>query len=178
MRDMGEILISEPQSQLRLLREAKTLTQKELAELMNVSHITIQSWERKNTKIVKKWIVIIHFCIFFSCQPQDLIYPCITEELALSDNNLTLENIRETAMVLTDVPQQTKIRHCRKTKNVTQEQLAGLLNLSKNTIQNWESANTHYHYFLKFSKLCKILSCMPEDLVSPLPNMNTYSLMK
>ncbi len=47
---------------------------------------------------------------------------------------------------------------------LTQLELAQLLDITENTIANWERGRSGIEWFVRISKLCKIFQCLPEDL--------------
>lgn len=47
---------------------------------------------------------------------------------------------------------------------LTQLELAQLLDITENTIANWERGRSGIEWFVRIAKLCKILQCHPEDL--------------
>ena len=59
----------------------------------------------------------------------------------------------------------SRISELREAANLTQAQLAVLVGVTTNTIQNWESSKSGVDRIVKFLKLCEILDCDLEDLI-------------
>jgi len=47
---------------------------------------------------------------------------------------------------------------------LTQLELAQLLDITENTIANWERGRGGIEWFVRIAKLCQIFQCLPEDL--------------
>lgn len=59
----------------------------------------------------------------------------------------------------------SKVAEFREKAGLTQAQLAVLVGVTANTIQNWESGKSGLEQIVKFIKLCTVLDCNLEDLV-------------
>ena len=59
----------------------------------------------------------------------------------------------------------SRIADLRELTGLTQAQLAVLVGVTTNTIQNWESGKSGVEQILKFLKLCAILNCELKDLI-------------
>lgn len=59
----------------------------------------------------------------------------------------------------------SRISELRESAGLTQAQLAVLVGVTTNTIQNWENSKSGVDRIIKFLKLCEILDCGLEDLV-------------
>ena len=66
-------------SRVAKLREEKGLTQRQIAETLNVDVSTVRNWE-KSRDGVKMFVRVAKLCELFDCQPTDLF-----EEEKISD---------------------------------------------------------------------------------------------
>ncbi len=57
-----------------------------------------------------------------------------------------------------------KIKELREDKGLSQRRLAQALDVTENTIANWENGRTGLEWFERVSKLCQTLDCSPNDL--------------
>ena len=57
------------------------------------------------------------------------------------------------------------LQHLRATRNMTQEQLAMLLGVSRQSVTKWEAAKS-YPEMDKLLKICQIFECSLDDLVT------------
>ena len=57
------------------------------------------------------------------------------------------------------------LQHLRATRNMTQEQLAMLLGVSRQSVTKWEAAKS-YPEMDKLLKMCQIFECSLDDLVT------------
>ena len=53
----------------------------------------------------------------------------------------------------------------REKENLTQRQLADLLEITENTVANWETGRSSVEWIDRVVKLCKIFACTPEELI-------------
>lgn len=60
----------------------------------------------------------------------------------------------------------SEIAQFRKNKGLTQRQLADLLEVSEDTIANWESGRSELYWLDRCVKLCVIFGCSPDKLIS------------
>lgn len=75
---------TKPVSRISSLREEMKLTQRELAELMEVTENTIANWEKGRSSI--EWIDrVIRLCKIFECSPEELVE--YVPELESSDSD-------------------------------------------------------------------------------------------
>lgn len=58
----------------------------------------------------------------------------------------------------------SKVADLRKSKELTQRQLADLVGVDPSTVRNWERDRGGIETFAKVAKLCKVLNCSIEDL--------------
>lgn len=59
----------------------------------------------------------------------------------------------------------SRIAELRDRAELTQAELAVLVGVTTNTIQNWEGGKSGVEQIVKFLKLCTILDCQLQDLV-------------
>ena len=59
----------------------------------------------------------------------------------------------------------SRIALLREQADLTQLELAQLLDVTENTIANWEKGRSSLDWIDRVIKLCKIFQCSPEDLV-------------
>ena len=59
----------------------------------------------------------------------------------------------------------SRIALLREKANLTQLELAQLLDVTENTVANWEKGRSSLDWIDRVIKLCKIFQCPPEDLV-------------
>lgn len=64
----------------------------------------------------------------------------------------------------------SRIAELREQAELTQAQLAVLVGVTTNTIQNWESGKSGVEQIIKFLKLCTVLNCNLQDLIEDTPN--------
>ena len=78
---MGKI----PVSRIATLREAKGLTQAELARIIGVDASTIRNLER-NRSGLNAILRVIHLCQVFNCEAKDLVEYVDVEETGINDD--------------------------------------------------------------------------------------------
>jgi transcriptional regulator with XRE-family HTH domain len=64
----------------------------------------------------------------------------------------------------------SRVAEFREQAGLTQAQLAVLIGVTTNTIQNWESGKSGVEQIMKFLKLCTVLSCELQDLIEEMPS--------
>lgn len=64
----------------------------------------------------------------------------------------------------------SRISALREDTGLTQAQLAVLVGVTTNTIQNWESGKSGVDQIEKFLKLCEVLACNLQDLIEYVPS--------
>ena len=57
-----------------------------------------------------------------------------------------------------------KIRELREKRGLSQRRLAQALDITENTIANWENGRTGLDWFERIAKLCEVLKCSPNEL--------------
>lgn len=70
----------------------------------------------------------------------------------------------------------SRISKLREQANLTQAQLAALIGVTTNTIQNWESGKSGLDQIIKYLKLCALLDCELSDLVEYEPASSSEHL--
>jgi transcriptional regulator with XRE-family HTH domain len=64
----------------------------------------------------------------------------------------------------------SRIADLREPQGLTQAQLAVLVGVTTNTIQNWESGKSGVDQIERFLKLCEVLGCNLQDLIEYVPD--------
>ncbi|WP_242064832.1 helix-turn-helix transcriptional regulator [Nostoc sp. FACHB-133] len=64
----------------------------------------------------------------------------------------------------------SRIATLREKEKLTQRQLAELLEVTENTVANWETGRSSVEWIDRVVKLCKIFACSPEDLIEYVVN--------
>ncbi|MBD2626067.1 helix-turn-helix transcriptional regulator [Trichormus variabilis] len=59
----------------------------------------------------------------------------------------------------------SRLATLRDKENLTQRQLADLLEVTENTVANWETGRSSVEWIDRVVKLCKIFACTPEELI-------------
>lgn len=65
----------------------------------------------------------------------------------------------------------SRIATLRENTGLTQAQLAVLVGVTTNTIQNWESGKSGVDQIIKFLKLCEVLGCSLDELIDYVPDL-------
>lgn len=65
----------------------------------------------------------------------------------------------------------SRIAKLRERLGITQVQLAVLIGVTPNTVQNWESGKSGVDQIEKFLKLCEVLGCNLPDLIEYVPDL-------
>ncbi len=112
---------------LYLLREEKELKQNELASILNVKQVNISNWE--NTKEIIPLNKLNAYSNYFNV---NLDYIA-----KLSDNKTSTKKINLDKKTIGN-----NLKALRKEFNITQEELASLLNTSHSTISAYETGKT------------------------------------
>lgn len=151
-------------SNVATLRKQKQLTQLELAMLTGVTETTVANWERG-----RKGLDSIHrftqLCKLLNCQPQELL------EWDNPDSQTTYRGILNQEPMV-----RSRIAILRKEQQITQKELAKKLGVTETTIANWENDRKGLHSLDKLIRLCGVLQCNLEDLVTVLEPGNPKSM--
>ncbi len=59
----------------------------------------------------------------------------------------------------------SRIAALREEQGLTQLELAQLLDVTENTIANWEKGRSSSDWIIRVIKLCKIFQCTPDELI-------------
>ncbi len=62
------------------------------------------------------------------------------------------------------------VAQLRKQAGLTQKQLADLMDTTVTTVANWENGRTGLKEFERVAKLCQVLACRAQDLISEQAN--------
>jgi putative transcriptional regulator len=57
-----------------------------------------------------------------------------------------------------------RIKELREKKGLSQRRLAIALDMTENTVANWENGRTGLEWFERVAKLCEVLECSPNEL--------------
>ncbi|AFY69721.1 helix-turn-helix domain protein [Thalassoporum mexicanum PCC 7367] len=66
----------------------------------------------------------------------------------------------------------TRIAKLREDMGLTQRELSQLLQVTENTVANWENNRTGLEWIERVIKLCRLFECSPEDLIEYVPDEN------
>lgn len=58
-----------------------------------------------------------------------------------------------------------KIKELREKQGLSQRRLAQALDITENTVANWENGRTGLEWFERVAKLCRALNCTPDELI-------------
>lgn len=64
----------------------------------------------------------------------------------------------------------SRIAQFREQKGLTQLELAQLLDVTENTIANWEKGRSSLNWIVRTINLCKIFQCTPDQLIEYVPD--------
>lgn len=64
----------------------------------------------------------------------------------------------------------SRITLLREQMGLTQIELAQLLDVTENTIANWEKGRSGLDWIIRVINLCKIFQCTPDQLIDYIPN--------
>ena len=64
----------------------------------------------------------------------------------------------------------SRIAKLREEKGLTQLELGQLLEVTENTVANWEKGRSGLDWIVRVSKLCKLFGCTPDDLLEYIPD--------
>ena len=112
---------------LYFLREEKDLTQKELANLMQVKQVNISNWERG------KEIIPLEKLNFYA----NYFNTSLDYITGLSNKNFKTNNIKLNKNIIG-----SNLKEIRKENNLSQENIANILNTSHSTISAYENGKT------------------------------------
>ena len=146
------------------LRSAEGITQKELAKLLSVSQNTMSSWENDESK-AKHLYRFTLLCKTLECEHTVFLESDEPLKQSISSVGLPIETIRQ--QIRTSVCYKSPIADLRnKQAGLSQERLAEAVEVSVNTIQNWESGNNATRRHNTIARLCEILDCTYRNLVT------------
>ena len=160
-----------PKSQIKVLREKKGLTQRELADSWGVSEVTVQNWETEASKAYTLACFVL-MCKALACQPEELI--CTTPAYPSSSDINHIRRQIQSNVALESPP--LRIAELRNKNGFTQKDLSLVLDVSVNTIQNWENGRTSGKKITKIIRLCETLECKYTDLVIDIPEDRINSI--
>jgi DNA-binding transcriptional regulator YiaG len=146
-------------TRIKELRKDKALTQTELARWWGKSLVTVQTWEKKSSIMYKviQWVLLAQL---LGCSERDLV-------TSGNYSGHRHKNIFDESECLDEVAPFPKYRisFLRQRTSLTQESMACAVEVSSNTVQNWENGRSSTNQIVSMLKLCDILECRPVDLV-------------
>lgn len=64
----------------------------------------------------------------------------------------------------------SRISQLREQAGLTQLELSQLLDVTENTVANWEKGRSSLEWIERVIKLCRLFNCIPEDLIEYAPD--------
>ncbi|MEO1396451.1 MAG: helix-turn-helix transcriptional regulator [Cyanobacteria bacterium J06634_5] len=118
----------------------------------------MSSWENDLSK-AKKLKMFFKLCHALDCEHSEFL-----KSSQQSQPNKAIESIRQDICI----PGHTvsPIAQLRDRRNISQEELAELVDVTPNTIQNWERDRSGAERHNMLARLCEILGCTYRDLVT------------
>ena len=59
----------------------------------------------------------------------------------------------------------SNIAKLREERNLTQRQVASILDVDISTVRNWERGRDGVKMFVRVARLCELFDCRPQDLI-------------
>lgn len=72
----------------------------------------------------------------------------------------------------------SRVAQLREEAGLTQLELSQLLEVTENTVANWEKGRSGLEWIERVIKLCKIFDCTPEDLIEYVPDNDSVGKKK
>jgi transcriptional regulator with XRE-family HTH domain len=72
----------------------------------------------------------------------------------------------------------SRISQLREQAGLTQLELSQLLNVTENTVANWEKGRSSLEWIERVIKLCRLFNCIPEDLIEYVPDAEPVETKK
>ena len=72
----------------------------------------------------------------------------------------------------------SRISQLREQAGLTQLELSQLLNVTENTVANWEKGRSSLEWIERVIKLCRLFNCIPEDLIEYVPDIEPVETKK
>lgn len=72
----------------------------------------------------------------------------------------------------------SRISQLREQAGLTQLELSQLLDVTENTVANWEKGRSSLEWIERVIKLCRLFNCIPEDLIEYVPNAEPIETKK
>jgi len=157
-----------PKSQIKSLRKKEGLTQGELASLWGVSTVTVQNWETKLGQ-ARHMVNFSLLCIVLEINTQDFISTLRNHNAIENLNKIRDRILKKGRSYLNCCLVRSSIINLRRSKNLTQADLAIVLDTSLHTVQNLESGRTSGNKFIQSIMLCQILACHHTELIDHIP---------
>jgi len=147
------------------LRAARDLTQKELAKALRVAINTLSSWENDQSK-AKKLYMFFKLCRALECEHSAFLVTTqpLPSHLTEKPVALPIKAIRDKIHVSAHIT--SPIKRLREQKGLSQEDLADMVEVATNTIQNWENDRSGLERHNLIARICTQLGCTYRDLVT------------
>lgn len=72
----------------------------------------------------------------------------------------------------------SRIAQLREQAGLTQLELSQLLDVTENTVANWEKGRSSLEWIERVIKLCRLFQCTPEDLIEYVPDTEPVETKK
>lgn len=72
----------------------------------------------------------------------------------------------------------SRIAQLREQAGLTQLELSQLLDVTENTVANWEKGRSSLEWIERVIKLCRLFNCIPEDLIEYVPDAEPVETKK
>ncbi|NEQ67721.1 MAG: helix-turn-helix transcriptional regulator [Symploca sp. SIO2D2] len=72
----------------------------------------------------------------------------------------------------------SRIAQLREQAELTQLELSQLLDVTENTVANWEKGRSSLEWIERVIKLCRLFNCTPEDLIEYVPDTEPVEMKK
>lgn len=72
----------------------------------------------------------------------------------------------------------SRIAQLREQAELTQLELSQLLDVTENTVANWEKGRSSLEWIERVVKLCRLFNCIPEDLIEYIPDAEPLETKK
>lgn len=165
-------------TRIESLRHSKNMTQVELANRLDVSISTIQNWEKKYSYafFISSLLKITQV---LQCSLRDLVTirsPSRKEKRIPKKKTAKIQGLEALEVLLEsgsnnvegskkEIEFEYRIADIRQKVGLTQEELAVLIEVSTQTVQNWESNRTPPRRLIRVLDLCEALDCELNDLL-------------
>lgn len=88
------------------------------------------------------------------------------------------ELLTEQSLIQERMKPVSRISQLREQAGLTQLELSQLLNVTENTVANWEKGRSSLEWIERVIKLCRLFNCIPEDLIEYVPDTEPVETKK